>query len=47
LNYNFIIIQKQILFMQIYSSKCDVWSIGAVIYELIYGHHPYYHGHNP
>ncbi len=35
------------LFGQVYSSKCDVWSIGAVIYELIFGFHPFYHGENP
>ena len=24
-----------------YSSKCDVWSMGCLLYELIFGKHPY------
>lgn len=27
----------QILKRQMYTSKCDVWSIGLIFYELIYG----------
>jgi len=31
----------QILKRQMYSSKCDVWSVGLIFYELIYGHTPW------
>lgn len=32
----------QILFGQAYSSKADIWSIGIILYEMIYGNWPFY-----
>ena len=31
----------QILSKQKFSSKCDVWSLGVTIYEILYGRTPY------
>ena len=31
----------QILSKQGYSSKCDIWSIGVIYYELLVGKHPF------
>jgi serine/threonine protein kinase len=31
----------QILSKQPYSSKCDIWSIGVIYYEILIGHHPW------
>lgn len=31
----------QILSKQPYSSKCDIWSIGVIYYELLVGKHPF------
>ena len=31
----------QLLSKQPYTSKCDVWSIGILFYEMIFGHHPW------
>jgi serine/threonine protein kinase len=31
----------QILSKQPYSSKCDIWSIGVIFYELLIGRHPW------
>jgi serine/threonine-protein kinase ULK/ATG1 len=31
----------QVLAKQKFSSKCDVWSLGVTIYEILYGRTPY------
>ena len=31
----------QLLKSKKYSSKCDIWSIGVIYYELLYGTHPW------
>ena len=31
----------QILKGEKYNSKCDVWSLGIMVYELLYGHFPW------
>lgn len=36
----------QILAREKFSSKCDVWSLGITIYEILYGKTPYT-AHNP
>eukprot|EP00828_Plagiopyla_frontata_P031508 TRINITY_DN4133_c0_g1_i1.p1 TRINITY_DN4133_c0_g1~~TRINITY_DN4133_c0_g1_i1.p1 ORF type:complete len:378 (+),score=35.33 TRINITY_DN4133_c0_g1_i1:151-1284(+) len=35
-------VSKEIIFSQKYSSKCDVYSLGTMIYEFLYGKYPYY-----
>jgi serine/threonine protein kinase len=32
----------EILTGEKYSSKCDVFSVGIVLYEMMYGKHPFY-----
>jgi serine/threonine protein kinase len=31
----------QIIAMEPYSSKCDLWSIGVILFEMIYGGYPF------
>ena len=31
----------QLLSKQPYTSKCDIWSIGILFYEMLFGHHPW------
>lgn len=31
----------QLLKGQKYSSKCDIWSVGIIYYELLFGTHPW------
>jgi serine/threonine protein kinase len=31
----------QILAQEPYTSKCDIWSIGVLFYEMLYGRHPW------
>ena len=31
----------QLLKGEKYSSKCDIWSIGVIYYELLFGSHPW------
>lgn len=31
----------QILAKEPYNSKCDIWSVGVLFYELLYGRHPW------
>ena len=37
----------EILKSERYSTKCDVWSFGVVLYEILTGHSPYAHHENP
>ena len=39
---NFLIVFREILQGAKYSSKCDVFSTGIMIYELLFGKHPFY-----
>ena len=34
----------EILTVEKYSSKCDIFSVGIVLYELLFAKHPYYAG---
>lgn len=36
-----IYMSPQILKGEKYNSKCDVWSLGIMVYELLYGHFPW------
>jgi serine/threonine protein kinase len=31
----------QILSKEPYNSKCDIWSVGVIFYELLFGRHPW------
>lgn len=31
----------QILSKNYYTYKCDVWSLGIIIFEMLYDHHPW------
>ena len=31
----------QVLSKQPYTSKCDIWSVGILFYEMLFGHHPW------
>lgn len=31
----------QILAKEPYNSKCDIWSVGVIFYELLVGRHPW------
>jgi len=33
----------EILTGEKYSSKCDIFSVGIILYEMLYGRHPFYH----
>ena len=33
----------EILKREPYSEKCDIWSIGIIIYQMIYGETPFNH----
>jgi len=33
----------EILMREKYSSKCDVFSVGIILYEMLYGQHPFFY----
>jgi serine/threonine-protein kinase ULK/ATG1 len=40
--YTLLYASPQILKREQYSSKCDVWSVGVLLYEMLYGKVPFF-----
>jgi|JI7StandDraft_1071085.scaffolds.fasta_scaffold264809_1 serine/threonine protein kinase len=38
---NFLYKSLQILRKEIHNSKCNIWSLGIIFYELLHGHTPW------